>query len=396
MKISSRHRPRGAFLRIWVALLALGVSIPAMGQDLSSRRGFSVEITSPGSDSFVQGEMAIEAEVEMRDMEDFDRIEFFVNDELVFIDREAPFRMIFDFGRTDRQFVIKVIAHHKEGPTVSDFVITRALDPSFFVNVQRVVLDVSVRDKQKRLVVGLGKEDFSVEEEGKPQKLISVSPEQRPILVGILIDSSGSMRERMKEAQEAACSFVEELEDDDRAFVIDFDESVYLIEETTHDRTSLCRAIRSTVAVGGTALHDAVYAAYRVLRENEAERRALVILSDGEDTESRIRFKRVMETAELAEVTVYTIGLSVPALSDARVQLKKLAAETGGRSFFVSRAKDLAETYGTIAEELKSLYQVIYASDNEVFDGRYIEIKVHVKGMKDHRVRHRRGYRAIR
>ncbi len=387
--------------RIGSAVLAVSLSLvlggqATLAQDLSERRGLSIEIAEPASQDIVSGETEIRAEVTARSPEDIVKVEFFIDDALVFTDAEPPYRLVHDFGIKPAVHVIRTVAHHRAGVTVSDFVVTRALDVRFFVNVQRVVLDVAVRDANKRFVTGLDASAFAVTEEARPQRLIEVVKDERPISVGVLLDTSGSMRDRMKEAQEAACEFISKLRDEDEAFVVDFDEAVYLLAELTNDRERLCRSIRSTTAIGGTALYDAIHAAYRVIEESKLERKAFVILSDGDDTESKITLERIREESLIREVTIYAIGLDVGG-GEARTALRALAEETGGRAYFVNRADEVPEAYDQIAAELRSLYQVVYASDNEERDGRFLAVKVTAKATDGtaYETRHRKGYYAL-
>jgi VWFA-related protein len=381
-----------------VALVVLALTAgTALAQDLQPRKGFRVEIVSPKSRAIVQGRETINVSVTEPREGDVVEVRFEVNDELIFVDTDPPWQVEYDFGTARNQHVIRVVAKHRDGPTVSDFVITRTLDLKYVVNVNRVILTVSVRDDQRRPVLGLTEQDFRVEEEGEPQKLVEVSREERPLLIGILVDTSGSMRERLEHAQTAACGFLETLREQDRAFVVDFDELVFLIEEPTNDFDRACASIKTTKPVGGTAMFDALNAAYRVIHEPKAERRAMIVLSDGEDTESRLTFDEIEEEAMLSDVTIYSIGLDVPFASGARRHLKDLAELTGGRSYFVDDAEELAGTYEEIAEELRTQYQVTYASENEEFDGRFIEIDVEVVTDEgdDYDVRHRKGYFAV-
>ena len=164
----------------------------------------------------------------------------------------------------------------------------------------------------------------------------------------------------------------------------------------TSDHKALCDALKSTDALGGTAFYDAVHASYRVLNDAAAERRAIVLLTDGDDTESRIDFDRLLEEARLSNVTIYTIGLKVGTMATATKTLERLAEETGGRSYMIDRAAELGSTYEQIAEELRTLYQLTYASDNQKFDGRFIKIGIAVTGDQKLDVRHRSGYHAVR
>lgn len=385
----------------WLSLLSAALILAgwsggeATAQDLTSRKGFSVKITHPKADDLCFGEVTIRAEVTARHPEDVARVDFFIDDKLILSDTEPPFQTVFNFGKKSAARVIRVLATHRDGPTASDFLITKKFDLQYSVNVQRVVLDVSVRDSKRRVVQGLGIDDFSVTEESRPQRIVSVSPEKRPLLTGVLIDTSGSMRERIGEAQEAACRFLDGLSPEDRAFLIQFDDQVTLVEETTQDRQSLCRAVHTMEAIGETAIFDAIHAAFRVIHEPVAERRALVILSDGDDTSSKVTYAQILEEARLNDVTIYSIGLDVSSMSAAKSRLSELAEETGGRAFFVKKAADLAGVYEVIAEELRTLYQLVFASDNEKFDGRLMPIKVIVKKDQSLDVKHRAGYRAV-
>ena len=388
-------RPLAALLGLLTVTAGAGLA-PASAQDLAPRRGFKVEILEPKSGGVVTGRTTLRAAVTAPREEDVEHVDFFVDDKLVFRDTAAPWQVVHDFGKKGGTHVVRVVATHRDGPTTSAFVVTQSVELQFVVNVQRVLLDVSVRDAQRRVVQGLGPDNFKVTESGRPQKVLSVTTDKRPLAVAIVLDSSGSMKERMLEAQEAACDFVEALTEKDRALVINFDDSVFLIHPASADHASLCRSIRSTEALGGTALYEALRAAYRLLHETTADRRAIVVLSDGDDTQSRIDFKEVQDLARLSDVTVYAIGLQTGALSQARQVLRELADDTGGRAFFVTEAKELAGTYEAIAEELRTLYQVVYASDNQVFDGRFVPIGVEVGGIPPGSdVRHRRGYHAI-
>lgn len=375
---------------------ALALTPPTAAQDLAPRRGFKVEILEPKSGGVVSGKTTLRAAVTAPREEDVEKVDFFVDDKLVFSDTAPPWQVVHDFGKKGGTHVVRAVATHRDGPTTSAFVVTKSVDLQFVVNVQRVVLDVSVRDGGHRVVQGLTADHFRVSESGKPQKVLSVTTDKRPLAVAIVLDSSGSMKERMADAQDAACDFVEALTEKDKALVINFDDNVFLIHPASSDRASLCRSIRSTEALGGTALYEALRAAYRLLHQIDSDRRAIVVLSDGDDTQSRIDFKEVMDLARLSDVSVYAIGLQTGALSQAREVLRDLADETGGRAFFVSEAKELAGTYEAIAEELRTLYQVIYASDNQVFDGRFVPIGVEVVGVPaGSDIRYRRGYHAV-
>src|SRR5207249_2934294 len=212
----------------------------------------------------------------------------------------------------------------------------------------------------------------------------------------LLLDSSGSMQGRMEKVHLAADKFVESLQPDDQALVIDFDEKVFLLQDFTHDSKLLKEAIDSTYAEGGTALYDALYAAFRKLKEHQG-RKAIVILSDGEDTNSKFSFQRVLEAAKTNEVIIYSIGLGVSILDVATHSvLKQLAEETGGRAFFPGRAEELTGVYDQIAEELRSQYYLTYSPSNEDWNGKWRKLRLAAPKRKEVEIRTRRGYYAVR
>jgi Ca-activated chloride channel family protein len=208
--------------------------------------------------------------------------------------------------------------------------------------------------------------------------------------MAIVLDSSGSMRDAMPEVHQAAASFVETLRPQDRALVIDFDDKVFLLQELTSDQVLLKEAVGSTEALGSTALYDALHAAFRKLRGIEG-RKAIVLLSDGDDTSSQFAYARILEEAKAQSVLLYAIGLG-----DVRKSvLKEFSETTGGRAFFVGKASELAEVYRKIAEELRRQYYLSYATNNTKWDGRFIKLEVKSKN-PDWSVRARRGYFAVR
>jgi VWFA-related protein len=212
--------------------------------------------------------------------------------------------------------------------------------------------------------------------------------------MGILIDVSGPMIDNMAIAQEAACRFVDTLRDTDRAMLVEFNEKVYMLSDLSNDREHLKRVLKTTEALGGTALYDALHTSLRRLSKFDA-RKAIVILSDGDDTQSSMTYDRVFEEVKNTDTIIYTIALgSAYADMDAHGKLKQLAEQTGGRFYAASKASALESVYAKIAEELRSQYYLTYASENETFDGRWVPIKLETKA-KGLEVRARKGYYAL-
>lgn len=376
-----------ACIGVWLATLLVA-------QTPNRRRGFAIEITEPVNQSIVFGKTKIVAEVKIEQQDLVDRVEFLVGDEVIFVDREPPYECVHDFGEESKSWIVRAVAYHKEEVTVTDAVITRKIPFTVVERVNRVVLWLSATDKRGNFVTDLDREDFRVYEDGKEQEILDFYREDRPITLGILLDSSGSMREKLKEVHEAASAFVDTLRDEDRALLIDFDDKVFLVEDLTNDRERLKAAITSTEAIGGTAIYDVLHATYRKIGQIEG-RKAIVLLSDGEDTASQFGFKRVLEEAKSNSALIYSIGLGGGGQGPRKSVLKDFSDFTGGRPFFVKKAAELGKVYQRIAEELRTQYYIAYSTNNEEWDGRWIKIKVETD-RKDLEIRARRGYFAVR
>lgn len=363
-----------------------------------TRKGFAIRITNPLNNDFRFGRSEIDAEVASADPALIEKVEFFVDDRLVFIDTEPPYKCFFDFGSDPRSWVIRAVGYHREGVTVSDTVILKKVVLNYTVEVNRVILFASAHEKggDHRPAVNLKKEDLVLEEDGVRQKIIDFYIEKRPMTLAVILDSSGSMQAAMDKVHVAAGRFVDNLGIEDRALVIDFDEKVYLLQDLTNDKDLLRRAITSTNALGGTALYDALYASFRRLRGIEG-RKAIILLTDGDDTSSKFSFKRILDEAKVSDMIIYPVGMGTTFLDvDLRRILKTLSEETGGRAYFPSKVEELQDVYQEIADELKSQYYLTYEPANTVWDGRWRKIKLDGASGRDLDVRTRSGYYAVK
>ncbi len=375
-------------------LTTLAIGSMAVAQDAQRRRDFSIRVTEPMDQGLVFGKTRLAAEVKIKDLDLIDRVEFSVGDEIVFVDREPPFECFHDFGEASRSWIVRAVAYHKEEVSVSDAVITRKLSFAAIERVNRVILWVSATDKKGNFLLDLEQDGFTVKEDGTEQEILDFFHEDRPINMAILIDTSGSMKDRLEEVHKAASSFVETLREQDRAMIIDFDDKVFLIQDLTADHEALKEAVTSTEAIGGTAIYDALHAAYRKLATIEG-RKVIVLLSDGADSASQFSFDRVAEEAKARNVMIYPIGLGGGQGGAPRKGvLKEFADVTGGKFYFVTKAEDLAGVYERIAEELRKQFFIAYSTNNEEWDGRWIEIQVEHDGPI--KIRARRGYFAVR
>ena len=264
--------------------------------------------------------------------------------------------------------------------------------PAFRGGVDLVSLNVTVSDGSSRYVTDLLQEDFSVFEDGVKQDVTFFNKTNLPIALALMIDTSASMDMKLRTAQEAAVGFVRRLRPQDLAEVIDFDSRVNIIAPFSDNAAELEQAIRKTSAGGSTSLYNAVYIALKDLKKlvaknvEEIRRRAIVVLSDGEDTSSLLPYDEVLDLAKRSETAIYSIGLrsSDPienrGFKEAEFELRQLAQETGGRAFFPNQVADLTKIYGEISDELSSQYTVGYTSKNARRDGAWRRVVVRING----------------
>jgi VWFA-related protein len=172
--------------------------------------------------------------------------------------------------------------------------------------------------------------------------------------------------------------------------VIDFDQRVFLLQGLTSDKAALKQAIDSTYAEGGTAIYDALFSAFRLLNPIDG-RKAIVLVTDGDDHDSQFSLKRIVETARTSNVTIYGVGLGSGLQ---KAPLKQLTTETGGQAFFPSDVDKLAGVYEQVAQELRSQYLLAYTSTNKTYDGKFREVKIK-STRSDVEVRTRRGYYGV-
>ena len=272
-------------------------------------------------------------------------------------------------------------------------------DSTIRVEVSRVPLLFTVIDKKNRFITNLEREDFEVTDNGKKQRIREfVRESDLPLRIGIILDTSNSIRDRFNFEQEAAIEFVRGvlLEEKDKAFLVSFDTRAELIVDFTNDADQLARGIRSLRAGGGTALYDAVYFACRdKLPEDwppEQFRRALVILGDGEDNQSSVTREMALEMAHKAEAVIYAISTNQKRLHiPGDKVLKRFTQETGGVAFHPFQARDLEQSFADIANELRHQYFILYSPTDFVADGSFHKVRVKTR-VKNTGVRVRRGY----
>ncbi|MBA3916135.1 MAG: VWA domain-containing protein [Acidobacteriales bacterium] len=292
------------------------------------------------------------------------------------------------------------------------------------VNVDVVQLFFNVKDKKGGLIPNLGKDDFLVYEDGTPQAVKYFTAESNlPLTLGILIDSSGSQMRVLDMEKEVGGAFLRDiLREKDEAFVIGFDVNVDLLQDFTSSVRQLQAALDSTrintgggggrmpglgggpiptnSAPKGTLLYDAVYLASHDELAHEVGRKAMIILTDGEDQGSQVRIKEAIESAQKADSICYVLLIAdrhfygMGGYSGDR-DMKELTQETGGRVIDVGdRPEKLKDAFDQIARELRSQYNIGYVSTNRAKDGTFRKVEIKTKS-KDYKIQSRAGYYAI-
>jgi Ca-activated chloride channel homolog len=260
-----------------------------------------------------------------------------------------------------------------------------------------------VTDKRGHRVTDLKKNDFTIADDNKPPAEIrSFSAETNlPLQVGLLIDASNSVRDRFKFEQESAIEFLNQTihPSKDRAFVVGFDVTPEVTQDFTDNTESLAHGVHELRPGGGTALYDALYFACRdkLLKAPKSTpvRRAIILLSDGDDNQSHVTREEAIEMAQRAEAIVYTISTNVSGTKGAGDKvLERIADATGGRAFFPFQIRDVSNDFAEIADELRSQYAVSYKPADFKTDGHYRTIEIVANDRKSFRVRARRGYYA--
>ncbi len=269
--------------------------------------------------------------------------------------------------------------------------------------VNEVNVVFTVTDKHGHYVRDLKKDDFKVMDDSKPAEEIRSfhSEADLPLQVGLLIDASNSVRDRFKFEQEAAVEFLNQTirRKYDKAFVVGFDVTPEVTQDFTDDTEALSIGVRALRPGGGTAMYDALYFACRdklmKASQNGPVRRAIILLSDGEDNQSHVTREEAIEMAQRAEVIVYTISTNLTGSSHHGDKvLERIAEATGGRAYVPFQITEVANAFAAIQEELRSQYAISYKPADFRTDGHYRTIEILAQNQKGLRIRSRHGYYA--
>jgi Ca-activated chloride channel homolog len=266
----------------------------------------------------------------------------------------------------------------------------------FRTEAREVVLHATVVDDRNRLITSLSKPDFTVFENGQPQQIRQFKMEDYPVAMGIVVDNSGSMREKREEVNKAALNLVRSSNPDDQVFVVNFSDEYFLDQDFTSDIKKLQAALEHVESRGGTALYDAVVASADQLSKSPLQRKVLFVVTDGEDDASQENLEEAVHRLQQENgPVVYTIGL----LGDdktrrAKRALELLADRTGGIAFFPPTLGDVDQISSTIAHDIRNQYTISYqpATPKSVGGFRTIHVDAHARPYKKLTVRTRSGY----
>jgi len=274
---------------------------------------------------------------------------------------------------------------------------------SLKVDVELVTVNATVTDAQNRVITGLDKEHFRVWEDKFEQKIEYFNAEDVPVSIGMVFDLSGSMKDKIATAREAAVTFLNSGNPQDEYFLVTFSNRPEVAEEFTTDIGKLRNRLVFEGTKGMTALYDAVYLGLEKLKDGTQPKKALLLITDGEDNRSRYTFANVREFVKEQDIQVYAIGIvsdwnsQLGSGRTGRALIEELSDLTGGHAFFPDSVYDLEDICSKIAVELKNQYVLGYKSTNETKDGKWRKIRVQVdgpKGVGRLNVRFKTGYYA--
>lgn len=276
----------------------------------------------------------------------------------------------------------------KDTPSDNKPTQTKKGDDRITLPVNAVSLTVSVTDPYGRFVTGLSKDHFEIYDDKVKQDIELFSDEDAPLSLGIIYDVSGSMKERIQRSVKALKRFVENSHDDDFFFLIGFNDRAKLVQDFTTSGDQLVNKLTFVAPKGATALYDAVYAAVEKVQQGPHKKKALLIISDGQDNQSRYTYKELRNRVKEADVQIYAIGITDPATDSlsgiGRSILEEVTRTTGGRAFFPNayNEPELIEICTRIALELRNQYSIGFYPSAATNESKWRKLQVKVNPPK--------------
>ena len=346
---------------------------------------FGIRLIEPTAGRTYRSSLRAQAEVDLPRGDVLDRVEFYVNESLIASLYQSPFIQPILLPQTKEITYVRTVAYLQSGHVAEDLVFINAPDNLDSLDVHFVELYTTVIDRRGKPVDGLESDQLVIREDGVPQQIRRFERvRDLPIHAGLLLDTSTSMSEELEEVEKAALRFFQHvLQPKDRAAVIVFNDAPELKVPLTNNLEVLAGGLAELDADGETALYDSlIYALYYF--SGLQGKRAIILLSDGEDSSSRHSFDEALTFAQRSGTAIYSIGIGM-GTKDIRVRgsLEKLARLTGGDAYFISSAAELEKIYERIENELRTQYLLGYQStQGDSQDFRYIEVEATVDGVR--------------
>jgi Ca-activated chloride channel family protein len=358
---------------------------PVTGDEIVVNTGtdpFRVRIASPRIAPKLSGPTKVEVDVKVPEGKELAGVELYWNETRVATLYDPPFVQTVNIPKTDGVGYLRAVAKLKDEQidAVEDVVMVNTPDYMETVDVHLVELPTTVLSGGKP-VNGLTEASFKVLDQGQPVKLAKFEyVKNLPLSIGMAVDTSGSMDDRMSTARDAGAAFFKNvLRKGDKAFLVGFDSQPHMIQKWSSELNDLYSALAKLRPEESTALYDAiVYSLYNFL--GVKGQKALIVVTDGKDTISKFSFDQTLEYAQRAAVPIYAIGISIPRSDiDIKGKLNKLAADTGGSTYYIDSANELSKIYNDIENELRSQYLLgFYPPADVKSGGQWREVTVQV------------------
>lgn len=281
------------------------------------------------------------------------------------------------------------------------------------VDVNQVVVNVTVHDRNGGLVSGLKEENFQVYEDKVLQTITNFAQVDVPATIGLVMDNSGSMKRKIDLVAKAAKLFIDKSNSENELFLVEFSQDVNLIEDFTRDFDDVRDSLDNMIVSGGTALYDAVYLAVDKANQGSEPKKVALVFTDGEDKDSYYKLDELLSKIRDSDVQVYMVvfldedigtesgffGIRKSEKEKLQKKMSEIAEATGGKVFYPDRLEDLPAVFTAIANELRNQYRIAYVTSNKVRDGKWREVRVQLlnlppKELQQHKIRTKRGYYA--
>lgn len=390
-----RHRERRRSLAGSISAIAFWAIVLAAGSVASQSATPSLQITSPLGRTGLPGTIRIVAKIDGIERADVGQVQFYIDRLFLAKDTDGPpFDALWEDEDPFARREIMVQAELASGAVLEDRLVLDPLLVTEAVHVSSIELEASVLDGKGRFVRDLTASDFEILEDAQRQEIDLASQTREPALFALLVDSSQSMAMRAGTVRATARRLLAPLAKNDQVIVMPFSRQILSVTGPTTDHATVLDAISGIQPSGGTAILDALRDS-AVALAGRAERRAVVLITDGYDEHSASAFEETIEALRKSDVTLYVIGVGGVAgisLKGERL-LTQLAEETGGRAWFPRDERQLGEIYENVASDVQHKYLLAYTPSNQRLDGawRTIAVKTRLPGL---RVRARAGYTA--